>query len=219
MSSLQPQTIRFGSSAGEVDEVIFGQVLTANQGQNPARQAAIKAGIPQDKTAFGLNQVCGSGLRAVALGVQQIANGDAKIIVAGGQESMSLSQHGAHLRAGTKMGDLKFVDTMLRDGLMDVFNDYHMGQDGREYRSNSNEKRLARLLLLLANFDKDEKPEPILAKISQETLADMIGTTRSRVSFFMNKFRKLGLIDYNGGIEVHSSLLNVVLHEEPHIRI
>jgi acetyl-CoA C-acetyltransferase len=114
--------------AGEVDEVILGQVLTANQGQNPARQAAIKAGIPQDKTAFGLNQVCGSGLRAVSLGVQQIAAGDAKIIVAGGQESMSLSQHGAHLRAGTKMGDLKFVDTMIRDGLMDVFNGYHMGQ-------------------------------------------------------------------------------------------
>jgi CRP/FNR family cyclic AMP-dependent transcriptional regulator len=84
---------------------------------------------------------------------------------------------------------------------------------------NSSEKRLARLLLLLANFGKDEKPEPILAKISQETLADMIGTTRSRVSFFMNKFRKLGLIDYNGGIEVHNSLLNVVLHDEPHIEI
>ncbi|MDQ6868904.1 MAG: acetyl-CoA C-acetyltransferase [Pseudomonadota bacterium] len=114
--------------AGEVDEVILGQVLTANQGQNPARQAAIKAGVPQDKTAFGLNQVCGSGLRAVALGMQQIASGDAKIVVAGGQESMSLSQHGAHLRAGTKMGDLKFVDTMIRDGLMDVFNGYHMGQ-------------------------------------------------------------------------------------------
>jgi acetyl-CoA C-acetyltransferase len=128
MSSLQPQTIRFGSSAGEVDEVILGQVLTANQGQNPARQAAIKAGIPQDKTAFGLNQVCGSGLRAVILGMEQIANGDAKTVVTGGQESMSLSQHGARLRAGTKMGDLKFVDTMLRDGLMDVFNGYHMGQ-------------------------------------------------------------------------------------------
>ena len=114
--------------AGEVDEVILGQVLTAGQGQNPARQAAMKAGIPQDKTAFGLNQVCGSGLRAVALGMQQIASGDAKIVVAGGQESMSLSQHGAYLRAGAKMGDLKFVDTMIRDGLTDVFNGYHMGQ-------------------------------------------------------------------------------------------
>jgi acetyl-CoA C-acetyltransferase len=113
--------------AGEVDEVILGQVLTAGQGMNPARQAAMKAGIPQDKTAFGINQVCGSGLRAVALGMQQIANGDAKIVVAGGQESMSLSQHSAHLRAGTKMGDIKFVDTMIRDGLTDVFNICHMG--------------------------------------------------------------------------------------------
>jgi acetyl-CoA C-acetyltransferase len=119
---------RAGADPGEVDEVILGQVLAAGQGQNPARQAAIKAGIPQDKTAFGLNQVCGSGLRAVALAMQQIANGDAKIVVAGGQESMSLSQHGAHLRGGTKMGDLKFVDTMIRDGLTDVFNGYHMGQ-------------------------------------------------------------------------------------------
>ena len=119
---------RAKADAAEVDEVILGQVLTANQGQNPARQAAIKASVPQDKTAFGLNQVCGSGLRAVALGMQQIANGDAKIVVAGGQESMSLSQHGAHLRAGTKIGDLKFVDTMIRDGLTDVFNGYHMGQ-------------------------------------------------------------------------------------------
>jgi acetyl-CoA C-acetyltransferase len=127
-AAIKAALVRAEVNAGEVDEVILGQVLTANQGQNPARQAAIKAGIPQGKTAFGLNQVCGSGLRAVALGMQQIANGDAKIVVAGGQESMSLSQHGAHLRAGTKMGDLKFVDTMIRDGLMDVFNGYHMGQ-------------------------------------------------------------------------------------------
>ena len=127
-AAIKAALVRAEVDAGEVDEVILGQVLTANQGQNPARQAAIKAGIPQDKTAFGLNQVCGSGLRAVALGMQQIANGDAKIVVAGGQESMSQSQHGAHLRSGTKMGDLKFVDTMIRDGLMDVFNGYHMGQ-------------------------------------------------------------------------------------------
>jgi acetyl-CoA C-acetyltransferase len=127
-AAIKAALVRAEVDAGEVDEVILGQVLTANQGQNPARQAAIRAGIPQDKTAFGLNQVCGSGLRAVALGMQQIANGDAKIVVAGGQESMSLSQHGAHLRSGTKMGDLKFVDTMIRDGLMDVFNGYHMGQ-------------------------------------------------------------------------------------------
>ncbi|MBV8663580.1 MAG: acetyl-CoA C-acetyltransferase [Hyphomicrobiales bacterium] len=113
--------------AAEVDEVILGQILAAGQGQNPARQAAMKAGIPQDKTAFGINQVCGSGLRAVALGLQQITNGDAAIILAGGQESMSLAPHVAHLRAGVKMGDMKFVDTMLKDGLIDAFHGYHMG--------------------------------------------------------------------------------------------
>ncbi len=114
-------------SAEDVDEVILGQILTAGQGQNPARQAAMKAGVPQEKTAWNLNQLCGSGLRAVALGMQQIANGDARIIVAGGQESMSMSQHAAHMRAGTKMGDMKVVDTMIKDGLLDAFNGYHMG--------------------------------------------------------------------------------------------
>ena len=111
----------------DVDEVILGQVLTAGQGQNPARIAAMAAGVPKEKTAWGLNQLCGSGLRAVALGLQQIANGDAKIIVAGGQESMSLAPHAAYLRSGQKMGDLKFVDTMLKDGLLDAFQGYHMG--------------------------------------------------------------------------------------------
>jgi len=113
--------------AKDVDEVIMGQILTAAQGQNPARQAAMKAGVPQEATAWNLNQLCGSGLRAVALGLQQIAGGDAKIIVAGGQESMSQAPHAGHLRSGTKMGDLKFTDTMLRDGLMDAFHGYHMG--------------------------------------------------------------------------------------------
>ena len=113
--------------AAEVDEVIMGQILSAAQGQNPARQAAMKAGIPQEKTAWGLNQLCGSGLRAVAIGLQQIANGDANVIVAGGMESMSQAQHAAHLRNGVKMGDLKFIDTMLKDGLTDAFHGYHMG--------------------------------------------------------------------------------------------
>ncbi|MFM2445433.1 MAG: hypothetical protein RJB09_2619 [Pseudomonadota bacterium] len=111
----------------DVNEVIMGQILTAGQGQNPARQAAMKAGIPQEATAWQLNQLCGSGLRAVALGMQQIANGDASIIVAGGQESMSTSQHASHMRGGTKMGDVKFIDTMLKDGLFDAFHGYHMG--------------------------------------------------------------------------------------------
>ena len=118
---------RAGVEAAEVNEVILGQVLPAGEGQNPARQAAMKAGIPQEATAWGLNQLCGSGLRAVALGMQQIATGDASIIVAGGQESMSMAPHCAHLRGGTKMGDMKMVDTMIKDGLTDAFNGYHMG--------------------------------------------------------------------------------------------
>lgn len=118
---------RAGVSPDEVDEVIFGQVLTAAAGQNPARQAAIAAGIPEKATAWGLNQVCGSGLRTVAVGMQQIANGDATVIVAGGQESMSLAPHAQYLRGGQKMGEIKLVDTMIKDGLWDAFNGYHMG--------------------------------------------------------------------------------------------
>ena len=111
----------------DVDEVILGQILTAGQGQNPARQAAIGAGVPNETTAWGVNQLCGSGLRAVALGMQQIVTGDANIIVAGGQESMSMAPHVAHLRGGRKMGDLSMIDSMIRDGLWDAFNGYHMG--------------------------------------------------------------------------------------------
>jgi len=119
--------LRAGVKADEVDEVIMGQVLTAGQGQNPARQAAVAAGIPADRTAFGVNQVCGSGLRAIALGAQQIATGDADIVVAGGQENMSMSPHVAHLRNGQKMGSLELVDSMIKDGLWEAFNGYHMG--------------------------------------------------------------------------------------------
>jgi acetyl-CoA C-acetyltransferase len=113
--------------AAEVDEVILGQVLQAGEGQNPARQAAVKAGIPVEKTAMGINQLCGSGLRAVALGMQQIASGDADIVIAGGMESMSMAPHCQHLRAGVKMGDFKMIDTMIKDGLTDAFHGYHMG--------------------------------------------------------------------------------------------
>ncbi|MCF6368956.1 acetyl-CoA C-acetyltransferase [Rhizobium halophilum] len=114
-------------SSDEVDEVILGQVLPAGEGQNPARQAAMKAGVPQEATAWGVNQLCGSGLRAVALAMQQIALGDARIVVAGGQESMSMAPHCAHLRNGVKMGDMKMIDTMIKDGLTDAFYGYHMG--------------------------------------------------------------------------------------------
>ena len=112
---------------GDVSEVILGQILTAGQGQGPARQASIGAGIPVDTPAWSMNQICGSGLRAVALGMQQIKSGDATIVVAGGQESMSQSMHASHMRDGTKMGDVKLVDTMVKDGLWDAFNNYHMG--------------------------------------------------------------------------------------------
>jgi acetyl-CoA C-acetyltransferase len=118
---------RAGVAPGDVDEVILGQILTAGAGQNPARQAAVNAGIPVEKTAFGINQLCGSGLRAVALAAQQIASGDAKIVVAGGQESMSQAPHAQNLRNGQKMGALEFTDTMLKDGLWDAFHGYHMG--------------------------------------------------------------------------------------------
>jgi acetyl-CoA C-acetyltransferase len=119
---------RAGIEKGEVSETILGQVLTAAQGQNPARQAHMKAGLPQESAAWGINQVCGSGLRAVALGAQHILLGDAGIVAAGGQENMSMSAHAQNLRNGQKMGDLTFIDTMIKDGLWDAFNGYHMGQ-------------------------------------------------------------------------------------------
>src|SRR3954451_8123659 len=118
---------RAGVEPGEVSEVVLGQVLTAGTGQNPARQAAVNAGIPVEKTAYSINQLCGSGLRTVALGFQAIRTGDAEIVVAGGQESMSQAPHCMHLRNGTKMGDTQLIDTMIRDGLWDAFNGYHMG--------------------------------------------------------------------------------------------
>jgi acetyl-CoA C-acetyltransferase len=118
---------RAGVESDRVSEVIMGQILTAGQGQNPARQASIGAGIPVETPAWGVNQLCGSGLRAVALGYQAILNGDSEIVVAGGQESMSMAPHTAHLRNGTKMGSLEMVDTMIKDGLWDAFNGYHMG--------------------------------------------------------------------------------------------
>ena len=125
---LEELVARAGVAKEEVSETILGQVLTAAQGQNPARQAHINAGFAKESAAWGINQVCGSGLRAVALAAQHIQLGDADIVAAGGQENMTLSPHAAHLRAGHKMGDLKYIDTMIRDGLWDAFNGYHMGQ-------------------------------------------------------------------------------------------
>src|ERR1700741_4900712 len=118
---------RAGVEGAKVSEVIMGQILTAGQGQNPARQASVAAGIPVESPAWGVNQLCGSRLRAVALGSQPILNGDSEIVLAGGQESMSQAPHCAHLRGGVKMGNFEMVDTMIKDGLWDAFNGYHMG--------------------------------------------------------------------------------------------
>ncbi len=126
-AALKAAIERAGLSPEDIDEAILGQVLTAAQGMNPARQAARAAGLPDGKTAFGINQVCGSGLRAVALAAQQIQSGESDIVIAGGQESMSQSAHAAYLRGGVKMGNVEFIDTMIKDGLWDAFNGYHMG--------------------------------------------------------------------------------------------
>jgi acetyl-CoA C-acetyltransferase len=126
-TAIQAALTRAGVEGGRVSEVIMGQILTAGQGQNPARQASIAAGIPVESPAWGVNQLCGSGLRAVALGFQAILNGDSEIVVAGGQESMSMAPHCQHLRQGVKMGSFEMVDTMIKDGLWDAFNGYHMG--------------------------------------------------------------------------------------------
>src|SRR3954468_9426388 len=126
--AIQAAVERAGIAASEVDEVIMGQVLQAGAGQGPARQAAVNAGVPVESPAWSLNQLCGSGLRAVALAAQQISDGSADIVIAGGQESMSQSPHAQQLRGGQKMGDLALVDTMIKDGLWDAFHGYHMGQ-------------------------------------------------------------------------------------------
>jgi len=147
---------RAGIDPAEVSETILGQVLTAAQGQNPARQAHIKAGLPQESAAWLLNQVCGSGLRAVALAAQQVSLGDAQVVIAGGQESMSLSPHASYIRAGQKMGDMKMLDTMIRDGLWDAFHDYHMGQTAENVAAKWQISRMAQDEFAVASQNKAE---------------------------------------------------------------
>lgn len=177
---------------GHVDEVILGQVLGAAQGQNPARQAAIKAGVPQDKTAFGVNQVCGSGLRAVALAAQQIQAGDATIIVAGGQESMSLSTHAAHLRAGTKMGDMKFVDTMIVDGLTDAFNNYHMGITAENVAAKWQISRADQDAFAVASQNKAEAAQKA-GKFKDEIVPFTVSTRKGDVIVDQDEYIKHGV--------------------------
>ncbi|MDE2333535.1 MAG: acetyl-CoA C-acetyltransferase [Rhodospirillales bacterium] len=163
--------------AAEVSEVILGQVLGAGQGMNPARQAARAAGVPDAATAFGINQVCGSGLRTVALAAQQIRTGESSIVVAGGHESMSQSQHAAHLRNGTKMGDLGLVDTMLRDGLWDVFHGYHMGQTAENVASRW-------------QITREEQDQFALASQQKASAAQKAGRFKDEIVAFAVKSRK-----------------------------
>ncbi len=168
---------RAGIDKAEVSETILGQVLTAGQGQNPARQAAIRAGLSKDASAWGLNQVCGSGLRAVALGAMHVQLGDADIVVAGGQESMSLSPHVAHMRAGTKMGDIAFIDSMIRDGLWDAFNGYHMGQTAENVANQWQISRDMQDLFALASQNKAEAAHKA-GKFKEEIVPFIIKTRK-----------------------------------------
>jgi len=178
--------------AGAVDEVILGQVLGAGHGQNPARQAAIKAGVPESATAFGINQVCGSGLRAVALAAQQIQAGDASIIVAGGQESMSLSVHAAHLRNGTKMGDVKFTDTMIVDGLTDAFNNYHMGLTAENVAKKWQITREEQDAFAVASQNKAEAAQKA-GRFKDEIVAYTVSTRKGDVIVDADEYIKHGV--------------------------
>ena len=168
---------RAGVDKAEVSETILGQVLTAGQGQNPARQAHIKAGLPKESAAWGINQVCGSGLRAVALAAQHVQLGDAAIVIAGGQESMSLSPHVAHLRAGQKMGDLNFIDSMIKDGRWDAFNGYHMGQTAENVAQQW-------------QISREQQDEFALASQNKAEAAQKAGKFRDEIVPFTIKTRK-----------------------------
>jgi len=171
---------RAGIDKAEVSETILGQVLSAGQGQNPARQAHILAGLPQESSAWGINQVCGSGLRAVALGAQHIQLGDAAIIIAGGQENMSLSPHVAHLRAGTKMGDTTFIDSMIKDGLWDAFNGYHMGQTAENVAEKWQISREMQDEFAVASQNKAEAAQKA-GKFADEIIAFTVKTRKGEV--------------------------------------
>jgi acetyl-CoA C-acetyltransferase len=214
-------------AAADVDEVILGQILGAAQGQNPARQAAMKAGVPQSATAFGVNQLCGSGLRAVALGLQQIANGDAKIIVAGGMESMSQAPHAAYLRGGQKMGDLKFVDTMLKDGLTDAFHGYHMGNTAENVaakyqitreeqdRFATGSQNKAEAAQKAGKFKDEIAPFTITSKKGDEIVADdefiRPGTTYEALAKLRPAFSKEGSVTAGNASGINDGAAALVL--------
>ncbi|WP_050523965.1 acetyl-CoA C-acetyltransferase [Pseudorhodobacter wandonensis] len=182
---------RAGVDKAEVEETILGQVLTAGQGQNPARQAHILAGLPQESSAWSLNQVCGSGLRAVALGAQHVLLGDAAIVVAGGQENMSLSPHVAHLRAGTKMGDMKMIDSMIKDGLWDAFNGYHMGQTAENVAEKWQISREMQDAFAVASQNKAEAAQKA-GKFADEIFTFTIKTRKGDVNVSADEYIRHG---------------------------
>lgn len=177
---LEEIVARAGIEKGEVSETILGQVLTGGQGQNPARQAHVNAGLPIESAAWGINQVCGSGLRAVALGAQHIQLGDADIVAAGGQENMSMSPHVANLRPGQKMGDMKFIDSMIRDGLWDAFNGYHMGQTAENVANKWQISREAQDEFAVASQNKAEAAQKA-GKFADEIAAFTIKTRKGDI--------------------------------------
>jgi len=186
---------RAGIDKAEVNETILGQVLTAGQGQNPARQAHIKAGLPIESAAWSINQVCGSGLRAVALAAQHVILGDAGIVIAGGQENMSLSPHVAHLRAGQKMGDLSFIDSMIKDGLWDAFNGYHMGQTAENVASQW-------------QISRDEQDAFALASQNKAEAAQKAGKFADEIMPFTVKTRKGDIVVSNDEYIRHGATLD-----------
>ncbi len=182
---------RAGVAADQVSETIMGQILTAGQGQNPARQAAIAAGIPVSSPAWGINQLCGSGLRAVALGYQAILNGDSEIVVAGGQESMSQAPHCAHLRNGVKMGSLDMIDTMIKDGLWDAFNGYHMGTTAENVAKQWQITRKQQDEFAVASQNKAEAAQKS-GKFKDEIVAVTIKTRKGDVVVDADEYPKHG---------------------------
>ncbi len=182
---------RAGVAPGDVDEVILGHVLQAAAGQGPARQASIGAGIPKETAAWSLNQICGSGLRAVALGYQQIALGDAKVIVAGGQESMSQAPHAQQMRTGQKMGDISLIDTMIKDGLWDAFNGYHMGQTAENIATKFDISRADQDAFALASQHKAEAAQKA-GKFDEEIVPVVISGRKGDVTVDKDEYIRHG---------------------------
>jgi acetyl-CoA C-acetyltransferase len=188
---LEALVARAGIEKGEVSETILGQVLTAGQGQNPARQAHINAGLPVESAAWSINQVCGSGLRAVALAAQHIQLGDASIVAAGGQENMSMSPHVANLRQGHKMGDMKFIDSMIKDGLWDAFNGYHMGQTAENVADQWQITRDMQDTFAVASQNKAEAAQNA-GRFDDEIIAFTVKTRKGDIVVDKDEYIRLG---------------------------